>query len=275
MADTAEEVLEVEEAVEPVDPDSGDNDQDQEAPELDSEEGETLVAFEGEEEAAPASEDNSSETFAELRKRNRELTRQIRDLSKRAPEEPEPIEVGQRPTLEDCDHEEERFVAEHEAWVQRREMAAAQKAKADEANKAQQAAFAEKVKAYDAEKATLGLANFEEAEAEVSLALPAETMAALMHTEKPATLVAALHRSPVALEKLSKLSLLEAAIMIGELKGRVTVRKGKAKQPDHGIQGKATIRSGDKEIKRLEQEAERTGNRTELIRYRRKLKSQA
>jgi hypothetical protein len=97
-----------------------------------------------------------------------------------------------------------------------------------------------------------------------------------MHSDKPATLMAALVRSPGKMEQLSKLNLLEAAMMIGELKAKVMVDKRKSKAaPDRGIQGRTASGGGDKELKRLEREAERTGDRTALIRYRKQMDARA
>jgi hypothetical protein len=266
MADQAEDVLELEDELEPeIEPDQGDTDPDDEATEPDEdEEGETFVGFAGEEdtEAAPASESDSS-VIREMRNAIRERDRQIRELSKRMPQEPE-VELGPKPTLESCEYDEERFEAEVTAYHERKAKVAAKQAEAEEQRKAQQAAFAKKVEAFDAEKASLGIANFDEIEAEIAASLPQETVAAIMHSDKPATLMAALVRSPGKMEQLSKLNLLEAAMMIGELKAKVMVDKRKSKAaPDRGIQGRTA--SGGGNLEKLRQQAERSGDYSQYL----------
>ena len=74
---------------------------------------------------------------------------------------------------------------------------------------------------------------------------------------------------------LGAVGALGAAMMIGELRGKLTMERRKLPQPDRAITGTAPNGGGsaDKELARLEKEAERTGDRTKLIAYRRKLRA--
>lgn len=269
MADDAEDVLELDDVLE-VDDTEGDEpeEQDTDAASEDGEddEGETFIGFgdEGDEgEAAPASESESS-VIRELRKANREAQRRIAELERG--NAPKPVELGPKPTLESCDYDEEAFEAKLTEWHAQKAKADAQEAEERAAAERQQAEWKGRVETYQTAKTSLGVADFDDAEAEVFSALPNDVTALLVRIGNPA-LVYALHRSPSKLEQLSKLNLADAAVQLGEWKAGLKVTKRKAPAPDRPIAGKAAA-SADKTLERLEREAARTGDRTALIRYR-------
>lgn len=275
MADEAEDVLELDDALE-IDEIEGDAEpeQDNEAASDDEDgEGETFIGFEGEEEdeAAPASESESS-VIRELRRANREAQRELAEL--RRAQQPAKIERRPEPTLESCEYDEDRFKRETREWLAHEAKVEAQEREAEEARKATQAEWEARAKAYEADKSALGVAGYDEAEAEVFSVLPREIQALILRTDKPAALVFALHRSPSKLETLSKLNLADAALQLGEWKAGLKVMKRKAPNPDRPIKGKSAASSA-KTLERLEREAARTGDRTALIRYRKQMNAKA
>lgn len=266
MADEAEDVLELEDVIED---DAGTEPEDApETVEADGDDEETYIGFEGEDEAeaAPASESESS-VIRDLRKANREQARRLAELEKSV--KPAKIEVGAKPSLESCEYDEERFEAELTAFHARKAKADAQEREAQEADERQQAEWAEKAKVYKAAKSTLAVAGYDDAEAEVFSVLPNDVQALILRQpERAPALVYALARSPAKLEELSKLNLADAAMLVGELRAKVKMEKRrKLPDPDRPVTGKASL-GGDKELKRLEREADRTGDRTALIRFR-------
>jgi hypothetical protein len=61
--------------------------------------------------------------------------------------------------------------------------------------------------------------------------------------------------------------------MLGRLETKVKMEKRpKLPDPDRPVNGRPGL-SGDKELKRLEREAERTGDRTALIRHRKQMQA--
>lgn len=276
VLELTEEIKEQAEGEEP-------EDQDEEADELDDEDedgdgGSALEAVEidfgdSSDEAAPASESDNS-VIRELRARMREKDKELAEL--RRASKPAKIEVGERPTLASCEYDEDRFNTEFDAWSTRKAKAEAQEAEAVAANEARQGAFQKKVQAFEAQKATLGVDGFDEIEAEIVASLPPELVAGILHSDKPAALMVALQRSPGTMQELAQSDLPKALMMLGKLEDKVQVRKSSTRKPkpDKPIQG-TTPRGSDRELKRLEKEAERTGDRTELIRHRRKLRQQA
>lgn len=268
MADEPEDVLELEQD------DVLNEEQDENRPDdaEEQEDGEeTVIGFEGEE-AAPASESESS-VIRELRQRMREKDRELAEL-RRANPKPK-VEVGEKPTLESCEYDEERFETALTDWHGRKAQAERQETEQQQATERQQAEWQERAKAYEADKVKLNVSGFDDAESEVFTALPAETKALLLMSEKPAALVYALSRNPTKLEELSKLNLARAAMMIGKMEDKVTVTRRKLPEPDRAVRGNAAPANADKELARLEKEAERTGERSALIAYRKKLRDRA
>jgi len=269
MADDAE-VLELDDEL-ALAPDDEQEDQTEAEAETD-EDDETVIAFGEpvEDGAAPVPE---SSVIRDLRKANRELAKKLHQVSQG--NQPQRIEVGEKPNLAACDYDEDRFEADLDAWKQRK--AAAERAETEQQQraKAEQEAWAKRAESYTADKAKLRVPDFESAEDEVFSALSEQHQALILMTDKPAALVYALSRDPAKLEQLSKLDLARAAMLVGKLEDKVTVTKRKLPNPDRPIRGDAPVSSAssDKELARLEKEAERTGNRTALIAYRKKLRA--
>lgn len=278
MADEAEDVLELDtiDEVEDEDTDAAEPDVEHEGDKPDGSDEETFIGFDGEEEneAAPASESESS-VIREMRRKLREKDRELESL--RRGSQPAKVELGPKPTLESCEYDEERFENELDAWKAREAKVKAQADAEAEAEKRQETEWQETVEAYQAAKVTLGVDGYEDAEADVFSVLPHATQALILRQKATApALVYALSRSPSKLDELSKLNLADAAVMVGELKAKVKVEKRqRLPNPDKPVMGKASIATGDKELKRLEREAERTGDRTALIRYRKQMNARA
>lgn len=248
---------------------------DEEQQDVAGEEGEdeTVIAFGEpvEDGAAPVPE---SSVIRDLRKANRELARKLHERAR--DEQPQRIEVGDKPNLAACDYDEDRFEAELQAWHSRKAQAERAETEAQERAKAEQQEWSQRAETYTADKAKLRVPDFDSAEDEVFSALSTQHQALILMTGKPAALVYALSRDPAKLEELSKLDLARAAMLVGKLEDKVTVTtKRKVPQPDRAIRGDAPVSaaSTDKELARLEKEAERTGDRTALIAYRRTLRA--
>lgn len=275
MADEAEDVLELDE-IKAIEPEDEQEEQAEAAADEAEGDDEDVIGFgeqADEEGAAPAPE---SSVIRDLRRANRELAKKIHQLERGT--QPQRIEVGEKPTLAACDYDEDRFEAELDAWKQRKaEVDQFEKASQERA-KAEAEAWSKRAENYTADKAKLRVADYATAEEEVFSTLSEQHQALILMTEKPAALVYALSRDPAKLEQLSKLDLARAAMLVGKLEDKVHVTtKRRLPQPDRPIRGDAPVSSAstDKELARLEKEAERTGNRTALIAYRKKLTARA
>lgn len=272
MADDPEDVLELDHEADADDqgeeqttgkPEEGDDGEDDGS--------ELEIGFEGDE-AAPASESESS-VIRELRKANRELQKRVAEQERKSA--PQPIEIGDKPSLASCEYDEERFETELDAWNDRKAKRAEQDRRAAEKREADGREWAGRMEAYEADKRTIRIADYATAEEEVFASLPQETQALLFMTEKPAALIYALAKNPARLAELSKLNLARAAMTIGKLEGKLHMGTRKPPNPDRPVRGNAAPVNADKELARLEKEAERTGDRTALRQYRAKLNKRA
>ena len=208
------------------------------------------------------------------------MERENREL--KAAQQPKGDQIGPKPTLESCGWEEEAFERAVIEWNGKKSES---QRKADEAKaQAEQAqqAWAER-QAKFAEKATAVVPNFDEVRDEVFDRFGSDSTgeiakAILIYAEDP-RLIAALKNSPPTMEKLLALKNdpTALAIAVGELKGKIkTMQRRAAPAPETVTRGGApAAKTSDKELERLEKEADRTGDRTKVIEYRRKLKAQA
>ena len=267
MADEAEDVLELDTELEV-------DDEDQQQPEeaTGEDDDEDVIVF-AEEGVAPTPEGETS-TIRKMRQQMREMQRENAELRKHV--KPRTVEVGEKPSLESCGYDEEAYETELDAWKARKAQAEQAEQEAEAQRKAEADKWAERVETYKANKQSLRVKDYEDAEDEVFQTLPEPIQALMMLTEKPAVLVYGLAKNPAKLEQLSKLDPARAAMMIGKLEDKFTVTtRSKAPQPDTPLRGSASLGGSDKELARLEKEAERTGDRTALIRYRKRLADRA
>ena len=260
MADDAEDVLELDdvEALEPED--DPDEQMDGEGEAGDDEEDFVGFGEQSEDGAAPAPAGESS-VIRDLRKANRELAKKLHQIERG--NQPQRIEVGEKPTLAACDYDEDRFETELDAWKARKASAERSETEAQEREQASQKEWRDRAEAYTQAKATLRVPDYDAAEDEVFGALSDQHQALILMTgERSAALVYALSKDPAKLEHLSKLDPARAAMLIGKLEDKVTVTKRKTPQPDRPLRGNASMggASSDRELARLKAKAEASGD---------------
>lgn len=270
MADDAEDILELEAADEIEGEEQGQEGQGGEA-EAAGDDEEDLIGF-GDDGAAPAQEDATS-TIRRMREQLREAQREAAELRKATAKPKE--ELGPKPTLESAGYDEDEFEQALDNWKSRKAQIEREEQESQEQVKKAGEEWAGRVQTYQAGKTQLRVTDFDVAETAVFAALPEQHQALLMMAKNPAALVYALSKSPAKLDELSKLDLTRAAMMVGKLEDKVTVTKRKpSAQPDQPLRGNAAgSGGGDRELARLEKEAEKTGNYTNLVNYRRQLKA--
>jgi hypothetical protein len=230
--DETPEALELTEVVPPT--------QVEESKEAEGNDDEEVVASFGEE-AAPASEE-APEWVRDLRKRNRELERKLAEAEKA--QSPKVPEVGNKPTLESCDYDEERFETEFNSYLDRKSKAEAAKSEAEKQQTTIRETYQAKVASYAEQKQSLGVKDFDEAEAEVLSALNEVQQSVLIHgAENKAQLVYALGKHPEKLRQLASIKdPIELAFAAGKLEGQVRMeRRRPATSPESQVSGSAQI----------------------------------
>jgi hypothetical protein len=255
-----EEVLELTEEVQA--PEEGEKTE----TEAEGDDEEVIVSFG--EEAAPASEE-APEWVRDLRKRNRELERELAEAKKAKPANIP--EVGQKPTLESCDYDEERFEQEYNSYLDRKTAAEKAKSEAEKSAEESQKRYLAKVEVYSEQKQTLGVKDFSEAEAEVwGVLTPAQQAILIEGIEDKAKFVYALGKHPEKLRQLASLkdNLIEFAFAAAKLEGQTKMERRKpATSPESRVSGSGPLTHDGKLSDKLSAE-EWVRRRNEQIRKR-------
>lgn len=240
---------------------------------------EVVVLIEGE---SPPQEEEEEVSEApkwvkELRKTHKEVVRKNRELEEKlksleAPKAEQPVELGAKPTLRDHDYDDEKFEAALEAWHDRKRKVEAQEAEKQKQQKATQDAWAAKVEAYNKARTALKVKDYDEVAANAGEVLNATQQGIIVAgSENPALVVYALGKNPKKAAALAKIQdPVQFAFAIAKLEGQLKVsNKRTAPPPEKVISAGSGRTSGsvDSTLERLRAEAERTGDYSKVIAY--------
>lgn len=235
------------------------------------------------EEAPPTEEDEHAqapEWVRELRKKNREDQKRIRELEEQLKAnqtaETKPAALGKKPTLEDCDYDSERFEQELTAWHERKRQQDQAATEARKAEEAQQEAWKKKLEGYGTAKAALKVKDFDDAEAALQDHLNVTQQGIIVQgSENPALVVYALGKNPKKAKELGSITdPVKFAFAVAKLETQLKVTNRKAPPPpEKTVQGTGgTSGSVDSTLDRLRAEAEKTGDYSKVVAHRRKQK---
>lgn len=269
---TPEEVEEDPKAEEAETPEEAEDESEDEADEAESDD--VAIGFE-DEESAERESPTDTPVIRGLREQNKQLVRQLRGLEKRLKEPTEKAEVeevGPEPTFEACDWDEAVFKAKWAEWNGRKAAAAERQKQKQEAERQANEAYQKKLDAYKAAAATLGVKDYEDAEASVRDALsPTQQSILVKHMAQGAALVYALSKSPAKLKELSAIAdPIEFALAAKQLEDKVKVVKSKTvPPPERALRGSAKVSAGSaaKHLEALQAEADRTGDRSKVAAF--------
>jgi hypothetical protein len=244
-------------------------DEEADSPGEGEDEGPPEIGFDDDE---PAKGDNS--VLRGLRERNKQLAKELSEARRASPQRQ--LELPEKPTLADCDYDEEKFEEALTGWhdtkrqidegnaEQEREIeAAAREWQADLAN-------------YNTRRAALALPDYDDSATAVQAALSLAQQAVVVKAASdPAAFTYAIGRSDARLAELAKIhDPIKLAAAIARMEGGIKIMKGKRKAPapDRAASGSARMPGGvDKRLAELEKKADESGDRTELIKYRKQL----
>lgn len=223
--------------------------------------------------AAPAWVKDLRKTQRELQKENRELKAK---LEQSAPK-PKAQEVGKKPTLEDCDYDGDKFEQELTAWHDRKRSAEQAAKQQEDEQKAQQEAWNGRLESYKAAKAALKVKDFDDAE-EVTTSVFNEVQQALIidAADNPALVIYALGKNPAKAKELAAITshtkFLREISRLEDTKLKVQNRKTPP-APERTVSGTGKI-SGttDSTLERLRAEAEKTGDMSKVVAYKRQIR---
>ena len=208
------------------------------------------------------------EWVKQLRKENRELKKQL----KQTPQQPQVAPLREKPTITDHDFDSEAYEADLEQWfnekAQHDEVINAQKAK-DEAIDNRYVASVDKMRKI--------APDYDEVEYTVVATLSPEKQALLkLGVEDTAKLVYALGKSPNKLAELEQLDPVSFVKQLGIMEFQMSQKSRNPNKPQpkqHELTGAAG--GGDSKLAKLEAEAAKTGDRSALIAYRKKMKQKS
>jgi hypothetical protein len=232
--------------------------------------GETITEPEPEAERAP-------EWVRDLRKSHRELQRKVREYESR--EQAAPVQaaiptLGAKPKLEDHDYDTDRYETALESWYKQKDAVESARRQQQQQAEEQQRTWKSKLDGYAKAKTDLKVRDYEDAEATVQETLNVVQQGVVLQgAENPALVVYALGKNPKKAKELASISdPVKFAFAIAKLESQLKVTATRKPPPPErsAPAGNAPI-SGttDSVLERLRVDAERTGDMTKVIAYRR------
>ena len=256
---------------------NSDTDQDDQQSGDDQNEGdedEVIVSI-GEEAPPPDEHAQAPGWVKELRKANREKEKRIRELEAKLTQtsEKKPVALGPKPKLEDYEYDADRFETALSDWFERKRHADAEAQKVQQAEQAQQQAWQEKLAGYGKAKAELKVRDFEDAEIVAQeLFNVTQQGVVLQGADNPALVIYALGKNPKKAAELAKIEdPVKFAFAVAKLEKELKVTNRKAAPPpERTVQGTGRVSGAvDSTLERLRAEAEKTGNYTKVLQYKR------
>lgn len=234
-----------------------------------------VVVTIGDAQPADEEENHAPEWVRDLRKKNREDQRRIRELEEqlkvKADAEKKPAALGKKPALEDFDYDTEKFEAELTAWFDRKRQHddAESKAKADE--EAAQSEWKKRLATYTEAKGGLKVQDFEDAESTVQEQFSVTQQGILIQgAENAAILVYALGKNPAKAKELADIKdPVKFAFAVAKLETQLKVTNRKSPPPPEKQVTGTAPKSGavDSTLDRLRADAEKTGDYTKVAAY--------
>lgn len=233
------------------------------------------------EEAPPPKDEPAPAWVKELRKSHRELQRRNRELEARlSTQQPAAAQVpvvGKKPTLEDCDYDAEKFEKSLADWFERKRKSDEAVAGMKAAQEAQAKEWKGRLENYAKAKASLRVSDFDEAEAFVTETFSVTQQGVLVQgSENPELVVYALGKNPTKAKELASIKdPIKFAFAAAKLEAQLKVTSRKpAAAPEKPVSGTGRVSGAvDSTLEKLRLEAEKTGNYSKVIAYKRNKKN--
>lgn len=234
-------------------------------------EGEIVVQIGDEEPEVEA--DQAPEWVRDLRKRDRENQKRIKELEAQLNKPADVPALPAKPKLDDFDYDTEAFEAALEGWYEAKRAHDQREADAQrEAEQAQQA-WQTKVQTYTEAKAKVPFNDFADAEALVTDTLDVTQQGLLIKVAKDApTLVYALGKNPkkaAELAAIKDLAEFVAEVVRVEMNVKTTRKPTTAPEKSVTVPTGTGVASTDNTLDRLRDEAAKTGDYSKVMEYKR------
>lgn len=245
-------------------------------------ESDDVVVTIGEESPPPEEElAHAPEWVRGLRKNYRELQREKRELEEKlkavSGAETKPATLGQKPTLEGHDYDAEKYENALANWYDQKRLADEQAAKAKAEAAAAEQAWQAKLTSYGKAKTELKVKDFDDAEATVQESFSSTQQGIILQgAENPALVIYALGKNPKKAKELAAITdPVKYAFAVAKLETQLKVTNRKAPPPPEGsVRGTgSTSGAVDSSLERLRAEAEKTGDYSKVVAYKRSKKA--
>jgi hypothetical protein len=275
-----EEVVEdaKEDAHESADPEKKQDEEDTTQEETKGEESEEVVVTIGDEKP-PEEEVAAPDWVRELRHKHREAQKRIKELEGKLNNTPETKtpELGAKPTLEGCEYDSEKFETALTTWHDKKRQVEADADKKKKAEEDDKKAWQDKLDAYGTSKTELKVKDFEESEATVlDLFGTTQQGIVIQGADNPALVIYAIGKNPAKAKELAAIKdPVKFAFAIAKLESQLKVQSKKpVPAPEKVVTGTGrSSGSVDSTLERLRAQAEKTGDMTPVIEYKRKKKA--
>ena len=248
-------------------------------------EDEEFVITVGDEDPEPSDDDDFSGKPAptwvkDLRKKEREARKRIKELEaqvQQAKPADKPIEVGLKPKLSDFDYDEDQFESAVEQWHERKRQVEQQQASKQAEEEQAQQAWQTKMQSYEERRQTVAakVRDFEEVEEAAKDKLTPTQQGILIHAaENPELIMYHLGKHPNKAKELAEITdPIQFAFAAAKLDSQMKIQTRKpSTQPERKPSGSAGLAGAvDQKLAQLEAKAAKTGDRTELIKYKKSL----
>ena len=214
---------------------------------------------------------------SEVSDANREKERKIRELEAKLNAtaiETKPIALGPKPTLESCDYDSDEYEKKLADWYEQKRQADAAEAEAEAQRDAEAKAWQDKLDSYAKARASLKVRDYEDAEA-VALETFNVTQQGivLQGSDNPALIIYALGKNTKRAKELASITdPVKFAFAVAKLETQLKVSNRKAAaSPERTLASGGARLSGavDSTLERLRAEAEKTGDYTKVLQYKR------
>lgn len=239
----------------------------------------------------PENEDRQDDPFhgkeapawvKDLRKTNRELARQNRELQsqlkKNTPTESKPVALPPKPTLEALDYDSEKYEKELENWYELRRAYEAEKAKKQQSQLEQENAWKARLEAYNIQRTNIKAQDFDDAEHFAIENFTTEQQGIIIHgADNSALLVYALGKNQDKAKEIAKIKdPVKFAFAVAKIEKDLKVTKRQpSSSPEKPLKTHGKVsNTPDATLDRLRSEAEKTGNYSKVIAYKNQLKNQ-
>ena len=243
---------------------------------------EIVVSIAGEDPPEEEEDHKKAPTWVnELRKSSREKDKKIRELEAKLQTTGQVASkippLGKKPTLDDHDYDPDAYETALTDWFERKRTHDAHEAKALAQQEESQRAWESKLASYGKSKTELKVKDFDDAESYVQEKFNVTQQGIMLQgLDNPALMVYALGKNPKKAAELSAIDdPVKFAIAIGKLEStlKVTPRKT-VPPPTKSIKGNGPVSGSiDSTLNRLRAEAEKTGDYTKVMAYKRQKKA--